>query len=188
MLGAKIRRLIELKRDPDTLQPYPLSVIAAEASRLYRERQIHRKVQELRDAHAIEQAIERVVEQIQQEKDVLTRPYLSGLVNDKRTNPTYNVIEALSLFFQVSPAYFFVGADATEATRAAEAEVELIELVVGAQKLLDSATESNGSKTEGARLIGALFRGTQDKDPEQVEMILKVAVQALKGAPDSRTR
>jgi len=181
-LAAKIRRLIDLRRDPDG-ETYPISTIASEASRLYRERQILARREQLRAAGASALEIEHETDRIRQEKDVLNRSYLSELKDGKRTNPTYNVIEALSLFFQVSPAYFFVGPAATQETERAEKDVELVAETVKMLRHLTSATKSDDEDVSGddevAQLFGALARGGQQGDPKQVINVLRLAVAAL---------
>lgn len=179
-LGAKIRRLIELKRQPDGSE-YSISEIAREASRLYRQREISLKVEELTAAGASEQEIERAVEQIQGQPDVLVRSFLSEMKDGKRPNPPFDKIIALSLFFGVVTDYFAVGAAATEKTLKAEAEVELFALTQQLVNHLD--TDSDG---RGVELVGALMRGGVKTDPQQLAGMIRMQLAAMNQAQDDQ--
>lgn len=177
-LGAKFRKLRDLKRRPDGTQ-YDISEIAREASRLYRERKIFLRRQELEAAGASADEISQACGEIQSQRDVIYRSFLSELKDGKRPNPPFSVIEALSLFFEVPTDFFRIGADATEETRQAEKEVELIELTVRAARLLNGPTESDDEDAKGTQLAGALMRGLAQGTPQQAEGVLRLALQAL---------
>jgi hypothetical protein len=176
-LADKFRRLRQLRLRPDG-EPYDISEIAREASRLYREQQIFRATEQGANPQEIEA--------LHAERDVVNRQYLHGLKEGERPNPPFNIIEALSLFFEVSPAYWSIGPHVSEETRRAEGEVELIEQTVAVARLLNGATESGQAATQGTRLVGALMRGAAEGDPGQVAGILRLAVQALQATPADR--
>lgn len=180
-LGAKIRRLIELKTKPDGTE-YSIREIAREASRLYREQQISLKSEELTQAGASRQETALAVERVREQADVLTRQYLSEMKDGKRPNPPWDKIVALSLFFGVETDYFAVGAAATEKTESAENEVELFAL---AQQLVNHLdTDSDG---EGFELVGALMRGGVKTDPRQLTGMLRMQLAAMNQAQDDQT-
>src|SRR4051794_3884949 len=55
-----------------------------------------------------EYTLEEVTTGMRERREVsITTAYLSQLRNGQRTNPSYNVLEALADFFGVSPSYFF---------------------------------------------------------------------------------
>jgi hypothetical protein len=184
-LGAKFRKLHSLKLKDG--KPHDISEIARRASGLYRDRQILLKTRELEAAGASMEEIAQACEEIRRLPDAVNRQYLTDLRDGKKRDATFRVIEALSLFFEVPTDFWRIGADATDATRKAEKEVELIELTVQAARLLNGATESDGGATEGAELVGALMRGAQQKDPDQVAGILRLALLALEAAPENQT-
>jgi transcriptional regulator with XRE-family HTH domain len=160
-LATKIRRLIDLKRQPDGSE-YPLAEIAREASRLYRTK----KNLLVNDEGG------------EEEKDVLNRQFLSELLSGKRANPPFDKIEALSLFFEVSPAYFAIGAEVTEETRAAENEVQLIADLRELKEKLD--TEGDEASEEGTELLAAIFRGAKEEDPQAVMGVFRMTLAAMK--------
>jgi hypothetical protein len=185
-LSTKFRRLRDLKRGPEG-QPYPLSEIASEASRLYREQKISRITQELQAGSASMEEIAQACEEIRKDSDVVNRQYLTDLRDGKKSDVKWGVIEALSLFFKVKTDFWRIGADANAETRQAEKEVERIELGVQMVRLLPKTAEGDVENTQGMELVGALFRGAQEKDPAQVESILRLAVLALQAAPENPT-
>jgi hypothetical protein len=180
-LAAKFRRLWDLKGNPD------ISQIAREASGLYRERQIFLKTEALRAGGASQSDIERAIEEFRElkevQRDVLNRQYLTELKGGKRPNPPFNIIEALSLYFGVSAAYWSIGPDATSATREAEKEVELIELTRQAAMNLNAGTEGD---EQGTLLVGALMRGVKLGDPQQMASVLRLALAALPKAEEDQ--
>lgn len=179
-LGAKVRRLIHLKRQPDGSE-YSISEIAREASRLYREHEISLKVEELTAAGASKQEIEQAVEVVRDRPDVLIRQFLSEIKDGKRPNPPWDKIVALSLFFGVDTDYFAVGAAVTEKTRKAEAEVELFALT---QQLVNHLnTDSDG---RGVELVGALMRGGVKTDPQQLAGMIRMQLAAMNQAQDDQ--
>jgi hypothetical protein len=173
-LAKKIKQLRALKLRDDK-RPYDISEIAREASRLYRELQKASKVEELVAAGASRGDIDRALTTVDDERDVLGRQYLSDLIHGKRNDPPFSMILSLSLFFEVSTDFFKIGAEATELTRVAEREVAVIESTMGAMQHLNSVTDGN-------QLIGALMRGTEQGDPDQVANVLRLAVMALDSA------
>lgn len=188
-LGAKFRKLRDLKRNPETGRPYPLAEIAESASRLYRDRKISRMTRELQGAGASMDQIEQACEEIRNESDVVNRLYLSELRDGKKKDVKWGVVEALSLFFGVPTDFWRIGAAATDATRQAEEEVELIALGVQAAKAiqkLDSTTEGDSESTQGMALMGALFRGVDGADPAQAEVILRAALLGLQAAQEDQ--
>lgn len=172
-LGAKVRRLMEIKRKPGG-EEYSISEIAREASRLYREYKISQVVEELTAAKAGKRKIEAAVEEVQQEPDVLSRQFMSELKDSKRPNPPWDKIVALSLFFGVSTDYFAVGASVTEKTKEAEKEVELASMVMELMNHLD--TDGSG---KGAELVGALMRGGVKTDPQQLAGMFRLQLAAM---------
>lgn len=186
-LGAKFRKLRDLRRQPDGKE-YPLSVIAQEASRLYRDLKISRAVAELRGAGASMDQIEQTCERIRQESDVVNRNYLTELAAGAKADIKFTVVEALSEFFGVKTDYWRIGPDADEATREAEQEVELIELGVQAARAIQAldrdATDGDQESTQGMELMGALFRGVDGADSEQARAILRVALLGLKAVQE----
>lgn len=184
-LSKKFQTLRNIKRGPDG-QPYPLSEIAREASRLYREAKISRTREELQADGVSMTEIERVCEDIRSESDVVTRLYLTELNQGGKRDVKWGVVQALSLFFGVETDYWRVGADATEETRRIEREVELIALGAEAakaiQKLDGTDTEGDERNTQGMALMGALFRGVDAADPAQAEMVLRAALLGLQAA------
>jgi DNA-binding transcriptional MerR regulator len=188
-LSRKFRQLHALKLSPDG-KKHDISVIAREASRLYREEKILRTTQELQAAGVSMKEIAQACEEIRTEPDVVNRLYLSDLRDGKKRDVKWGVVEALSLFFRVETDFWRIGADATEKTRKIEREVELIQLglqVAKAAQALDKPTESDPESTQGMKLIGALLRGGQEKDPAQVESIFRLALMALQAAPEAET-
>jgi hypothetical protein len=187
-LGRKFRQLHGLKLNPADGRPFDISEIAREASRLYCEEKILRTRQELEAAGASTEEIERACEEIRGEPDVVNRLYLSELRDGKKRDAKWGVIQALSLFFGVETDFWSIGAAATDKTRRAEQEVELIALGVQAskaiQKLNDGATESDQKSTQGMALIGALFRGVDGADSGQAKLILQAALLGLKAAQE----
>ena len=181
-LGAKVRRLIELKRQPGG-EEYPISEIARTASGLDREQKISQRVGELTAAGASQQEIERAVEAIRREPDVLARSYLSEIKDGKRPNPPFDKIVALSLFFGVTVDYFAVGPAITEATKRAEDEVELYALTQQLASRLD--TDSSG---KGAELMGALMRGGLKMDPQQLAGMFRLQLAAMDQAHEEETK
>lgn len=188
-LSRKFRTLRDLKRGPDG-QPYSLSEIAREASRLYREEKILRTTEELQADEVSMEEIALACEKIRNEPDVVTRLYLTELRDGGKRDVKWGVVQALSLFFRVETDFWRIGDAATEKTRKIEKEVELIQLglqVVKAAQALSRPTEGDGESTEGMELIGALLRGGQEKDPAQVESIFRLAAMALQAAPEAET-
>jgi hypothetical protein len=186
-LGRKFRQLHALKLSPDG-KKYDISVIAREASRLYREEKILRTTQELQTAGASMKEIAQACEEIYVEPDVVNRLYLTDLRDGKKRDAKWGVVEALSLFFGVETDFWRIGADATDKTRKIEREVELIQLglqVAKAAQALDKPTDGDQEGTQGMELIGALLRGPQEKDPAQVESIFRLALMALQAAPEA---
>jgi hypothetical protein len=188
-LATKFRTLRDLKRKPDG-QQYPLSEIAREASRLYREEKILRTAEELRASGASMADIERACEEIRGEPDVVNRLYLTELKDGAKRDVKWGVVQALSLFFEVETDFWRIGDAATEATRRAEQQVELIQLGVQAakaiQKLDSSATDGDQESTQGMALMGALFRGVDGADPAQAEVILRAALLGLQAVQEDR--
>ncbi|QDN95010.1 hypothetical protein FNV58_01360 (plasmid) [Streptomyces sp. RLB1-9] len=188
-LGRKFRQLHALKLSPDG-KKYDISVIAREASRLYREEKNLRMTRELQAAGASMEEIAQACEEIRTEPDVVNRLYLTELRDGKKKDVKWGVVEALSLFFKVPTDFWRIGADATDETRKIEKEVELVQLgmqVVTAAQALDKPTESDPESTQGMELIGALLRGGKEKDPAQVESIFRLALMALQAAPEAET-
>lgn len=190
-LGRKFRQLHGLKLNPVDGKPYDISEIAREASRLYGEEKILRTTQELTAAGASAEEIARACEEIRGEPDVVNRLYLSELRDGKKRDAKWGVIQALSLFFEVETDFWRIGADATDATRRAEREVELIaigmQVVTAAQALDDGATESDQEATQGMALMGALFRGVDGADSDQARLILQAALLGLKAVQEPPT-
>jgi hypothetical protein len=189
-LGAKFRKLRDLRRGPDG-EEYSLSEIATEASRLYRELKISKAIQEGEAAGASMEEIERRCEEIRGESDVVNRQYLTDLRDGKKSDIKWGVVEALSEFFQVKTDYWRIGPEANEETRRAEEEVELIALGVqaikAAKKLDGGDTESDQEGTQGLAMMGALFRGVDGADSEQAKVILRAALLGLQAAQEDQT-
>jgi hypothetical protein len=181
-LGAKVRRLIELKRQPDG-EEYPITEIARAASKLYREQKISQRIAELTAAGADQRDIESAVEAVRGEPDVLSRQFMSEIKDGKRPNPPFDKIVALSLFFGVTVDYFAVGAAVTEATKRAEDEVELYALTQQLASRLD--TDSSG---KGAELMGALMRGGLKMDPQQLAGMFRLQLAAMDQAQEEQTK
>ncbi|MGA5598391.1 hypothetical protein ACPCSE_29575 [Streptomyces cellulosae] len=160
----------------------PTAEIAREASGLYREQQILQKTDELTAAGASQEVIDRELEEIRQAPDVIARSYLSEMLSGGHPNPPFAKIVALGLYFGVSTDYFAVGAAATEATKKAEQEVELVGLVSQFANHLD--TESDGS---GTALVGALMRGGVQTDPRQVQGMILMALAAMGVSPEKHS-
>jgi DNA-binding transcriptional MerR regulator len=174
-LGAKFRKLHDLKLKSDGRR-YDISEISREASRLYLERQILRRTQELTASGASMKEIAHACEELRGQPDALNRQYLTDLRDGKKRDAPFRVIEALSLFFEVPTDFFRIGDDATEETRAAEAEVELTELAVQLIRNLNNATEGDDAGTE---LVMSLMRGGVEGDPKQVANVLRLARAAM---------
>lgn len=189
-LGEKFRRLRSLKRADDGKE-YPLSVIAAEASRLYRDLKVSKARKELLAAGASMDEIERTCEAIRAESDVVNRNYLTELAAGEKKDIKWGVVEALSEFFEVRTDYWRIGPDANEVTRAEEEKVELIELGVQAAKAIQAldrgATEGDQEGAQGMELMGALFRGVGVADPAQAAAILKLALHGLRAVQEDQT-
>jgi hypothetical protein len=184
--GEKFRKLRSIKLRPDGRR-YDISEIATAASRLYRDHQIFQATTELRAAGASMNEIERVCEEIRNAPDVVNRQYLSELNKSRKKNPPFNIIEALSLFFGVETDYWRIGPDATERTRELERQVELAEIGGKVLRAAEKLTEGSQEGTQGMAMIGALLRGLEEKDPAQVEVILRTTLYALQAAPEAET-
>jgi hypothetical protein len=187
-LGTKFRKLRDLKRGPDG-EPYSLSEIANESSRLYRAQQISRVTEQLQADGASMEQIAQACEEIRAASDAVNRQYLTDLRDGKKKDVTWRAIEALSLFFDVPTDFWRIGAEATEATRSAEEQVEAIAAMRDLLQHLDSATESDGEgvpgDSEAIQLLGALARGGQQVDPAQFMSFLRLAVQAIPKPPET---
>lgn len=175
-LASKLQRLRYLKRRKDG-QRFDINEIAEEVSRLYTQDKILVVRQKLTDAGATADEITAAVDEAQNERGLLERRYLSDLLNGRRRNPTKNILEYLAIFFGVSPAYFFEGRERTDATTAAEGEIEMMLALRQLKKKLEEGGEENAGQ-----LLLAMMRGSGDLDARTATGMIHMHVAAIKHA------
>lgn len=181
-LADKLRRLRELKRKPPVAEgkpgePYLITEIAEECSRLYAEDKILSCREEMTAAHASDEEVTAAVQAIRDEKPFVNRQYISDLLNGKRDNPTLSVLEYLGRFFGVNPAYFFSGSARTPETIAVEGEID----VMLAFREFNMAMK-NGGQADAVPMMTAVMRGSSGLSPQLVAGMLRMQLAAIDSA------
>ncbi|MET7363255.1 hypothetical protein ABZS76_33125 [Streptomyces sp. NPDC005562] len=173
-LAQKLRRLTILKfnLDPDT-STYPATEIADGCSRLYEQDKIS-AAREHAAGLLADEALEQAIREIEKEKPLLNRSYVSDLLHDKRDNPTKIVLQYLGKFYGVNPAYFFVEGEETQETRDAESEVELIAATRELKRKLE-----DGGQVNAGQLLTAMMRGANQLTPAMATGMIHMQLAAI---------
>lgn len=155
-LAERLRRMAELKTKADG-STYSQQEIAEGASQLYREHC-------LREAERAGAPAEEIAA-IKNERPLVTRSYVNGLVAGRSDNPTRVIIEYLAKFLGVTPSYFFEVESGTGSV-IAEVEEELATLETIRELKLSGHLPD----------LLALGRSAQVLSPDVAAAVLKLAL------------